>query len=136
MAWGLQPNFAVLDVMSSCGAPKTAFVSPIRLWSPIALTSELAEELEKLGEVRCLVAPNKLHHLFLTEWAERYPGARLHAAPGLAKKRPDLTFSAELGDGSPPEWQSEIDQVVIGGSFVMNEVVLFHAHRGAHSCVT
>ena len=26
------------------------------LWSPIALTSELAEELEKLGEVRHLVA--------------------------------------------------------------------------------
>ena len=37
------------------------------LWSPIALSSELAEELEKLGEVRYLVAPNKLHHLFLTE---------------------------------------------------------------------
>ena len=66
------------------------------LWSPIALTSELAEELEKLGEVRYLVAPNKLHHLFLTEWAERYPGARMYAAPGLAKKREDLTFSAEL----------------------------------------
>jgi hypothetical protein len=96
------------------------------LWSPIALSSELAEELEKLGEVRYLVAPNKLHHLFLTEWAEQYPGARLYAAPGLAKKRSDLAFSAELGDESPSEWQNEIDQTVIGGSFVMNEVVFFH----------
>ena len=81
------------------------------LWSPIALPPELAEELEKLGEVRYLVAPNKLHHLFLTEWAERYPGARLYAAPGLAKKRSELAFTTDRLQASPrtlKRWLREV----------------------------
>ena len=96
------------------------------LWSPIELTVALADALEELGEVSFLVAPNKLHHLFLDAWAEQYPTARLYAAPGLAKKRRDLSFAAELGDAALPEWQGAIDQVVVGGSFAMDEVVFFH----------
>jgi hypothetical protein len=80
--------------------------------SPIALDAGLADELAALGPVRHLVAPNALHHLFLGDWSRRFPGARLYAAPGLARKRPDLRFHAELGaapssrcsPGSPSGW--------------------------------
>lgn len=37
------------------------------VWSPIALTDELARAIEDIGPVRHLVSPNKLHHLFLGE---------------------------------------------------------------------
>jgi hypothetical protein len=30
--------------------------------------------------------------LFLKEWAERWPDARLFAPPGLAKKKPELQY--------------------------------------------
>ncbi len=96
------------------------------LWSPIEWTPELGQALDALGEVSALVAPNKLHHLFLGKWAEQYPAARLYAAPGLKKKRPDLTFNAELGAEVPAQWQGVIDHVVVGGSFVLDEVVFFH----------
>jgi hypothetical protein len=96
------------------------------LWSPIEWTPELGRALDALGEVSALVAPNKLHHLFLGKWAEQYPAARLYAAPGLKKKRPDLTFTAQLGEEAPTHWEGVIDQVVVGGSFAMNEVVFFH----------
>ena len=96
------------------------------VWSPIGLDAELAKEVESLGPVRDLVAPNALHHLALAQWIDRFPGARLHAAPGLAKKRPDLTFQTELSDTPDPVWAEEIDQVVFRGSRFLEEVVFFH----------
>jgi hypothetical protein len=96
------------------------------VWSPIALDRALADEVDALGPVRQLVAPNKLHHLALAQWAHRYPEARLHAAPGLAAKRPDLAFASELGDEPDPAWAGQIEQVVFRGSRILDEVVFFH----------
>lgn len=72
------------------------------VWSPIALDDALAAEIATHGEVADLVAPNKLHHLFLTAWAARWPAARLWAAPGLRRRRPDLAFAGDLGDVPEP----------------------------------
>jgi Domain of unknown function (DUF4336) len=96
------------------------------VWSPIALTEELASAVEAIGPIRYIVSPNKIHHLFLSEWANRWPDAHLYAPPGLARKKPDLHFQAELGDESEPAWASEIDQVIFHGSFAMEEVTFFH----------
>jgi hypothetical protein len=96
------------------------------VWSPIALTPELAAAVDAIGPVRCIVSPNKLHHLFLQPWAERWPDAKLYAPPGLARKKPALHFAGELGDVPDPAWQADIDQVVFRGSFAMSEVMFFH----------
>lgn len=105
------------------------------VWSPIALDDALVEQVAALGPVQHLVAPNKLHHLFLTPWRERFPAARLQLAPGLAKKRPDLAAGGELGDAPDPAWAGELDQVVFRGSFALEEVVFFHrASRTALVC--
>jgi Domain of unknown function (DUF4336) len=96
------------------------------VWSPIALTPALADAVNGLGPVRYIVSPNKLHHLFLQEWAEHWPAARLYAPPGLARKKAALHFDAELGDEPGPPWAADIDQVVFRGSFAMAEVAFFH----------
>ena len=96
------------------------------VWSPVALTDELADAVEMIGPVRHIVSPNKIHHLFLGEWVERWPDARLYAPPGLAKRRPELLFDAELGDEPDPAWAVDIDQAVFRGSFAMEEVAFFH----------
>jgi hypothetical protein len=93
------------------------------LWSPVALSEELASAVDAIGPV---VSPNKLHHLFLSEWAKRWPDARLYAPPGLARKRPNLRFDAELMDEPDPAWAADIDQVIFRGSFAMEEVAFFH----------
>ena len=100
------------------------------VWSPIALSPELEREVNALGPVRHVVAPNKLHHLFLPEWAERFPDARFHAPPGLAKRRPKIHFDFELAEEEPPAWSGEIDQVIFRGSFAMDEVLFFHRASG------
>jgi hypothetical protein len=96
------------------------------VWSPIELSPELDRAVGALGPVRHIVSPNKIHHLFLKEWAERWPDAQIHAPPGLAKRRPDLHFDTDLGDEADSTWAADIDQVIFRGSFAMEEVAFFH----------
>ncbi|HMM56373.1 MAG TPA: DUF4336 domain-containing protein [Rudaea sp.] len=96
------------------------------VWSPVALTPDLAAAVQAIGPVRHIVSPNKLHHLFLQEWADHWPDARLYAPPGLARRKPGLHFHAELGDEPSAVWSADIDQAVFRGSFVMDEVMFFH----------
>ncbi|SFD73448.1 DUF4336 domain-containing protein [Roseivivax sediminis] len=96
------------------------------VWSPVALTDGLRHAVDALGPVRHLVAPNRLHHAFLSEWRAAYPDAVLYAAPGLAAKRPDLAFDAELGAEPAPGWDGDIDQALIGGNLIATEIVFFH----------
>ena len=96
------------------------------VWSPIALSPKLEATIDDLGPVHCLVSPNLLHHLFLGEWKEAYPQARLYASPGLRKKRRDLAFDGDLGDAPDPAWAADIDQVAMRGSPFLTEVVFFH----------
>lgn len=87
------------------------------VWSPIALTEDLANSVEAICPIRYVVSPNKLHHLFLGEWAERWPGMRLYALPGLARKKPGVHFDADLADTPDPSSAFDIDQVIFHGSF-------------------
>jgi len=98
------------------------------LWlhSPVQISGPLREAVDALGPVRHLVTPNKLHHLFLRDWKEAYPDAKLWAPPGLARRRPSLSFDGELGDEPEPGWADVLDQRVVRGSWAMEEVIFFH----------
>jgi len=97
------------------------------LWSPVQATGALMAEVAAFGPVTDIVAPNGLHHLFLAEWQAAFPEARLHAAPGLARKRPDLRIDRGLGHGPDPDWGGAIDQQPIRGCRITTEVLFFHA---------
>lgn len=94
--------------------------------SPVSYNSDLAAEVENLGPIRYLVAPNIYHHFFLKEWGDHYPDAELMGPRGLPRKRPDLTFSALLDDLQCNAWSGEIDRVVFTGSRAFDEHVFFH----------
>jgi len=98
------------------------------LWlhSPIPLTEALKSELDQLGTVRWIVAPNLAHHLFAGDALNAYPSAQLWGAPGLRKKRPDLADLRSLPREVLPEWASELEQVFIEGMPLVRETVWFH----------
>jgi hypothetical protein len=115
------------------GLPVGARMTVIRLadgrlllHSPVALDPELRSELDAIGRVCFVVAPNRVHHLHAGEVAQVYPGARLWVAPGLERKRPDLVFEAVLDDEAPAEWREEVGQVFFRGRPYENEVVFLH----------
>ncbi len=102
------------------------------VWSPVEPDEALLDEVRALGEVRWIVEPNPLHHLFLPAWLAQFPDARAYAAPGLREKRPDIEFAGELGDVPEPEWADQIDQLVLR-SPVFAEVFFFH--RPSSTCL-
>jgi hypothetical protein len=116
--------------------PFTTRMSVIRLpdgslWvhSPTALTDCLAAEIDALGLVRHIVAPNRIHYWWVGDWKKRYPNARTYAAPKVVaqarKKGRFHAFDATLGEEAPAAWQDVIEQVVVPGGF-MSEVDFFH----------
>ena len=60
--------------------------------SPLAIDDATAKELDAIGDVRFLVAPNCVHWMFLKAAKERYPKARVFGSPGLAKKLGSFAF--------------------------------------------
>ena len=96
------------------------------LHSPTKLNSNLIDQLKKIGEVSFIVAPNKLHHLYLDSYVKQYPNAIFYAGPGLAKKRKDIHFNGNLHDHPNNEWKDELDQMIFKGCAFMEEVFFFH----------
>lgn len=94
------------------------------LHSPVPITDSLAADIDRLGAVRHLVAPNLFHHLFVGDSAARWPEATVYAPEGLAKKRPDLTIGHTLSPAVLPEG---ITGVTLAGMAPLAETVLFHA---------
>ena len=66
----------------------------LTLYSPVDLDPGTLEALAGLGEVACIIAPNRFHTLFVDRAMNAYPEARLlvpEADSGLAGRYPDRT---------------------------------------------
>lgn len=94
--------------------------------SPIKLSNEIRSQLDSLGKVKYVVAPNKWHHLFINEYRNAYPEAQLFCAPGLEKKRADIMFDRVIDDSNSFPWNPTIEHQVIQGAPLFNEVAFFH----------
>jgi hypothetical protein len=103
------------------------------LHSPVKLDQRLRQAVDELGEVRAIVAPSRVHHLFVGDYRAAYPHATLYGAPGLAEKRRDIKFDAVLTDVAPDLWRGQLEQHVFRGAPVLNEVVFFH--RGSRTAI-
>jgi hypothetical protein len=96
------------------------------LHSPVALDEATEREVDALGPVRHVVAPNRFHHLSIGDYRDAYGEALLWAAPGLPEKRKDIRFDGVLGDEPNTGWAGVLDQQVVHGIPSMNEVAFFH----------
>ncbi|SEA22469.1 DUF4336 domain-containing protein [Alkalimonas amylolytica] len=115
------------------GMPYTTRMVIVRLedgalWvhSPIQWQPAFKQQLAALGEVKYLIAPNHLHHLFLADWQQQYPEARLYGTAQVQAKRPELTYAGILDETTHTPWQQDIAQLLFTGSKAMQEAVFFH----------
>ena len=130
----LAPNLWVADrplklAVGNVGARMTVIRladGGLFLHSPVHLDDATRGALDAVGQVRCVVAPSKVHHFFVGDYIDAYPAARVYGAPGLAAKRRDLRFDATLSDEAAPEWLGEIESHLFRGAPYLNEVVFFH----------
>jgi hypothetical protein len=98
------------------------------LWvhSPIKLTEEVQNKVDKLGVIKYVIAPNHLHHLFLSDWKLSYPDIAFYGTDEVIKKRGDIKFNHSLNQEKDWPWTLDIDQVLFTGSPLMEECVFFH----------
>lgn len=95
--------------------------------SPARLSTELRAALDRLGEVRFVIAASELHgHLYMEQYRDAYTQVKLFAAPGLPRKRKDLRFDGQLSRLPEPEWRDDLDQMVFEGWRRLHEVEFFH----------
>ena len=96
------------------------------LHSPVSLDPALREALDRIGRVRWVVGPSKVHHLFLGDYVRAYPSAELCGAPGLPEKRQDLRFQRILDAAPVADWGDQVLHHLFAGAPSVNEVVLLH----------
>jgi hypothetical protein len=94
--------------------------------SPVALDAETKNEVEALGPVRALIAPNSFHHLFLESWRAVFPHVKVYVSPVLAAKKPGLHRDGLLSDEPPPLWAADMKQALVNGAPKLGEYVFFH----------
>jgi len=92
------------------------------LWlhSPIEISAELRAEIESLGAVTRIVAPNNFHYLHLEEAAQMFPAATIFATPAVVKKlKIEAQAPEKSGDGN-------LQALRFRGNRAAQETVFFH----------
>jgi len=124
--WVIEHPFEVMKV--KMGTRTTVVrLSNGGLWllSPGSGLGALQAELEALGPVEALVAPNTMHHLFLPEAARLFPEAKVYGPTGLKRKQPSLAIES-LQPEAPALWAEDIQQLRLEGLSFLQETVFFH----------
>lgn len=100
------------------------------LHSPVRFAVQLKTELQAIGQIAHLVAPNIAHWIFLRDWQQACPGAATWAAPGLRErrqvKRSGVQLDHDLGETAPAVWGDTVKLVMVRGGFGFHEAALFH----------
>lgn len=101
------------------------------LWvhSPTELSPALKSEVDALGRVRYLIAPNRIHYWWMEKWVAAYPDAMTYAAPGVREQARRngrfADYNADLAaDGEYP-WSRDFKMLLVAGSY-LTEAVFFH----------
>jgi hypothetical protein len=99
------------------------------LHSPTQFSFALKAELDALGRIAHLLAPNTAHWTFVKEWQSHLPDAVCWAVPGLGERpavqKAGLRIDRVFAEGAPSEWQDEIEVVLVRGKALV-EADLFH----------
>jgi len=101
--------------------------------SPIKVNNITIDEIDALGKINFIIAPNLYHHLFVADFQAFYPQAQLLVAPGLELKRADLKIDGIL-EPNNPQFGDEIEYLYfegfntldLTGPSPLQEVVFFH----------
>lgn len=121
--WGIEQTLSVAPGMRM---PARATVlrladGGVVLHSPLRIDEAMAAEIDALGPVKAILAPNTMHWMFARAAKERFPEATLYGAPGLEKKLDE--FTPLPADGFVAEG---LRSFLIAGAPRMNEHVFLY----------
>lgn len=102
--------------------------------SPIEVQNETINQINDIGKVSYIIAPNFYHYLFAAKFKTIYPQAEFYAPPGLDLKKPEFKIDKFLGDdnnGFSGEVEclffEDFKTLTLDGFSLLNEYVFFHS---------
>lgn len=101
--------------------------------SPISIYENTVSQLNEIGRVGYIIAPNLYHHLFLMEFQKIYARAQIWVPLGFDLKLPNIAVDKVISDTSGNFFE-EIDYLLVdgfkvlelSGAATLNEFVFFH----------
>jgi hypothetical protein len=101
--------------------------------SPIQVDNDTINQINAIGDVSYIIAPNLYHYLFVSSFKAIYPKAQLWVAPGLESKKSDLPIDKVISIDENSMF-NEVEYLLfdgfkvfdLKGSSLLNECVFFH----------
>ncbi|PKL78037.1 MAG: hypothetical protein CVV27_04050 [Candidatus Melainabacteria bacterium HGW-Melainabacteria-1] len=126
----LAPELWLIDhpfkVMGACLGTRSSLVrladGGIWLLAPGPELAALKTQIDALGPITALVAPNTMHHLYLPDAARLFPTARVYGPEGLRPKQPGLDLN--LPEQAP--WAAELPMLLLKGFGPLEERAFYH----------
>jgi Domain of unknown function (DUF4336) len=101
--------------------------------SPIQADESTIIQLNEIGNITYIIAPNLYHHLFVSNFKSIYPKAQLWAAPNLDAKIPNISADKVISNDEG-SILNQVDYLLfdgfkvldLTGPSILNEIVFFH----------
>ena len=138
LSWRLTPLFQSVWVAATpirfAGVWFSHVMTAIRLddgsmllHSPCRLSDKLQADLQPLGKVAHIVAPNWFHDLYLTDFRLAYPEAVFWAPSMLRRQKGPGIIDRMLDSATRPPWYDEMPHIVLKGLLTFDECLFWHA---------
>lgn len=106
----------------------------IWLHSPVAFRPQLLAQIQQLGPIQHLVAPNWLHYAYLQEWQQACPEALVWLTPAVQNRalsrhltlQADYTLGFSVDSAAATKWPVEVRTLLVSAGAVRQETVFFH----------
>ncbi|MGL1921163.1 MAG: DUF4336 domain-containing protein [Hyphomicrobiales bacterium] len=123
--WVKESHFMALGCKGSTRMTILKTSQGLLIHSPVTLTNEDIEQINALGKVAHIVAPNLFHHIHFAKCATIFPDAKCWAAKGLGEKLENAPVHSQLAASQPIFDNDELVQIDILGH-KLNETVFYH----------
>lgn len=121
------PGLHVVDAHQRFyGLPVGARMTVVNIGDDLLIHSPVAVDpyvVEHLGNLRWVIAPNLLHHLYVGPWVDA--GAEAWGPTGLPEKRADVNFAGVLAKDENP-FDDDIELIPLTCFDFTNEIAVFH----------
>ena len=103
------------------------------IWSPLPPSDYIIKQIEALGVISYIVAPNSMHWMGILPFINKCSNKetiKVCIAPGLASKKEvidaGIKWDYTLTETAPIEFENEIQMKFIPGIPTLDEIILYH----------
>ena len=96
----------------------------IWICDPVKISENAQKSIEKIGEIKYLIASTQRHIWRLNSWHKQFPNAELWSCGNIPKKLKKLPYKGILSNTSI--WDNDFEQIIFEGNKYLSEMVFYH----------